>query len=99
MSNSTHFSALVAGPDRLDTFSDDRADISSTLVGLHFNAPLQILLVRQVVYSTVSPNYFGVVSNNGNGPANTIENTASSGDRGFPSWAIGLIVALGVIFL
>ncbi|RUS18368.1 Six-hairpin glycosidase-like protein [Endogone sp. FLAS-F59071] len=88
--------ALVSGPNNLDSFDDNSSDANSTLVGLQYNAPLQVLLARQVIYSTKNPFYIALTNTNSSTPAGA---TLTSSNNGFPVWAIVLIVVLGVLLL
>ncbi|KAL1925761.1 uncharacterized protein VTP21DRAFT_644 [Calcarisporiella thermophila] len=49
--------AVVAGPDRMDSFIDDRRIWTQTEPALDYNAPFQCNVARQVLYATKPPRF------------------------------------------
>ncbi|KAI8381076.1 Six-hairpin glycosidase-like protein [Radiomyces spectabilis] len=91
------YGALVGGPDRNDSYTDNRTDWRHSEVALDYNAPYQNILAHQAMYSPVNPFYmpndgrFNDTDVNPDGTPSLFPKSTS-----MPAWSLVLSVVLPV---
>ncbi|KAG1646358.1 hypothetical protein G6F44_000919 [Rhizopus delemar] len=90
----TIYGAIVGGPAKNDSFTDQRLDWSQTEVALDYNACYQGILAYQVMHSTQGPFYESLP----NVTQTSGSNLDNQGSHSLPRWALAIAILLPILF-